>query len=306
MLALIARRLAALAGTLLVMSLLVFSLGRALGDPVALLLDEFATEADRQNLIAELGLDRPFAEQYLAFLGNALQGDLGRSVSGDRQPVMRLILDRLPASLQLAGIALLTSLLAGIPLGVLAAVRRRTWADRLVRGFALFGQSVPVFWLGIILIFIFSVQLGWLPTSGYSDARHFVLPALTMSMFTVAAVSRLTRVGMIDALDSNYVRLARMKGLPESTVIWKHALANSLVPVITYMGTFLATMITGAVVIETVFGWPGIGRLAYEAILERNFPLMQAVVLVMTLIFMLANLLVDIVHAGLDPRIRPS
>lgn len=306
MLALIARRLAALAGTLLVMSLLVFSLGRALGDPVALLLDEFATEADRQNLIAELGLDRPFAEQYLTFLGNALQGDLGRSVSGDRQPVMRLILDRLPASLQLAGIALLTSLLAGIPLGVLAAVRRRTWADRLVRGFALFGQSVPVFWLGIILIFIFSVQLGWLPTSGYSDARHFVLPALTMSMFTVAAVSRLTRVGMIDALDSNYVRLARMKGLPEAAVIWKHALANSLVPVITYMGTFLATMITGAVVIETVFGWPGIGRLAYEAILERNFPLMQAVVLVMTLIFMLANLLVDIVHAGLDPRIRPS
>lgn len=306
MMALVARRLAAMLATLLVMSLLVFSLGRALGDPVALLLDEFATESDRQILISELGLDRPFAAQYLTFLANALQGDLGRSASGDRQPVMRLILDRLPASLELAGIALLISLVAGIPLGVLAAVRHGTWADSVVRGFALFGQSVPVFWLGIILIYVFSVQLGWLPTSGYGEARHYVLPVVTMSMFTVAAVSRLTRVGMIDALDSNYVKLARMKGLPESVVIWKHALANSLVPVITYMGTFLATMITGAVVIETVFGWPGIGRLAYEAILERNFPLMQAVVLVMTVLFMLANLVVDILHAGLDARVRTS
>lgn len=306
MMALIGKRLAGLVVTLLVMSLLVFSLGRALGDPVALLLDEFATEADRQNLITELGLDRPFSEQYVTFLANALQGDLGRSVSGDRQPVVRLIKDRLPASLKLAAIALLVSFLVGIPMGILGAVRQGTWVDHVIRGFALFGQSVPVFWLGIILIFVFSVQLGWLPTTGYGDARHFVLPVLTMSMFTVAAVSRLTRVSMIDALDSNYVKLARMKGLPESAVIWKHALANSLVPVITYMGTFLATMITGAVVIETVFGWPGIGRLAYEAILERNFPLMQAVVLVMTVIFILANLVVDILHASLDPRVRPT
>jgi peptide/nickel transport system permease protein len=291
---------------LLVMSLLVFMLGRALGDPVALLLDDFATEADRQNLVAELGLDRPVHVQYLAFLRNAMRGDLGRSVSGDRQPVMQLIRNRLPASLMLAGLALSISLLVGLPLGVVSAVWRGSWIDTVARTFALFGQSIPIFWLGIVLIFLFSVQLGWLPTSGYGEARHFVLPALTMSMFTIAAVTRLTRVSMVDALESDYVRLARMKGLSESAVIWKHALANSLVPVITYMGAFFATMITGAVVIETVFGWPGIGRLAYEAILERNFPLMQAVVLVMTAIFMLANLAVDVLHACLDPRVRQS
>jgi peptide/nickel transport system permease protein len=193
-----------------------------------------------------------------------------------------------------------------LPLGVVSAVWRGSWIDTVARTFALFGQSIPIFWLGIVLIFLFSVQLGWLPTSGYGEARHFVLPALTMSMFTIAAVTRLTRVSMVDALESDYVRLARMKGLSESAVIRKHALANSLVPVITYMGAFFATMITGAVVIETVFGWPGIGRLAYEAILERNFPLMQAVVLVMTAIFMLANLAVDVLHACLDPRVRQS
>jgi len=155
-----------------------------------------------------------------------------------------------------------------------------------------------------VLIYLFSVQLGVLPTSGYGDVRHMVLPVMTMSTFITAAVLRLTRVGMIEALDSDYVKFARMKGLSERKVVWKHALCNSLVPVVTYLGAFFATMITGAVVIETVFGWPGIGRLAYEAILQRNFPLMQAVVLVMTTIFMLANLLVDVVHAAVDPRVR--
>ena len=301
----IVRRFLEMCAGLLVMSLLVFLLGRALGDPVALLLSEFATESDRQVLIEELGLDRSLTVQYVSFLQHAVRGDLGNSVAGDRQPVMRLILERLPASVMLAGLALLISLVIGIPLGVLAAVRYRSWLDYSVRAVALIGQSVPVFWLGIVLIFLFSVQLGWLPTSGYGDLSHFVLPALTMSLFTVAAVARLTRVGMIDALDSEYVRLARMKGLKESRVIWKHALSNSLVPVLTYMGAFFATMITGAVVIETVFGWPGIGRLAYEAILERDFPLMQAVVLVMTALFMLANFTVDIIHAWLDPRVQP-
>lgn len=289
---------------LLVMSLLVFLLGRALGDPVALLLSDFATEADRQALVEDLGLDRPLSVQYLTFVQHAVQGDLGNSVTGDRQPVMKLILKRLPASMLLAGLALSISFLLGIPMGVAAAVRRNTWVDYSVRTLALLGQSVPVFWLGIVLIFLFSVQLRWLPTSGFGELRHAVLPALTMSLFTVAAVARLTRVGMIDALDSEYVRLARMKGLSERRVIWKHALSNSLVPVLTYMGAFFATMITGAVVIETVFGWPGIGRLAYEAILERDFPLMQAVVLVMTALFMLANFAVDVVHAWIDPRVH--
>jgi peptide/nickel transport system permease protein len=304
MTAILVRRVLEMLVALLVMSLIVFSLSRALGDPVALMLGDFATEEDRAAVRRDLGLDQPFATQYLAFVGNALKGDLGRSVSGDRQPVIDIIRSRFPASLQLAGVALLLSLAVGIPLGVAAAVRKGTWVDTGARIFALLGQSVPVFWIGIVLITVFSVRLRWLPTSGYGGPEHFVLPAATMALFTVAAVTRLTRVGMIDALDSDYVRLARMKGLPEVKVVWKHALANSLLPVVTYLGAFFATMITGAVVVETIFGWPGIGRLAYEAILERDYPLMQAVVLVMTALFMSLNLLADLLHVVIDPRLR--
>jgi peptide/nickel transport system permease protein len=289
---------------LIAMSLIVFALGRALGDPVSLMLSDYATDADREALTIELGLDRSLPEQYATFLWNALHGDLGNSVTGAREPVMQMILARLPASLQLAAAALILSVLIGIPLGVFAATARDTWIDTLVRTIALLGQAIPVFWLGIMLIFVFSVQLRWLPTSGYGDVSNFVLPAITMALFTIAAVARLTRISMLDALDSEFVKLARMKGLAESVVIWKHALSNSLVPVLTYMGAFFATMVTGAVVIETVFGWPGIGRLAYEAIIDRDYPLMQAVVLVMTALFMLANMAVDLGHAWIDPRLR--
>jgi peptide/nickel transport system permease protein len=298
------RRLAEMAGALLVMSLIVFLLARALGDPVSLLLSEFATEADRATLTRELGLDRSLPVQYVTFLLDTLRGDLGSSVMGARQPVLGIIIDRLPASLGLASVALVLSVLVGLPLGVAAAVWRGTWVDTGVRLVALLGQAVPLFWLGIVLMFVFGVQLGWLPTSGFGSARHFVLPAATMALFTLAAVARLTRVSMLEALDSEYVRLARIKGLAESTVIFKHALSNSLVPVLTYMGAFFATMITGAVVIETVFGWPGVGRLAYEAILARDYPLMQGVVLVTTTLFMAANMLVDVTHAWIDPRVR--
>jgi peptide/nickel transport system permease protein len=289
----IVRRLFEMLGALLAMSLIVFVLSRALGDPVSLMLSDYATEADREAMRIELGLDRSLPAQYLSFVGNALKGDLGNSVAGAREPVMQIIMARLPASLQLAAAALALSLIVGIPLGVASATRHGT-----------LGQAIPVFWLGIVLIFVFSVELRWLPTSGYGSPGHFVLPAVTMALFTVAAVTRLTRISMIDALDSEYVRLARMKGLSETTVVWKHALSNSLVPVLTYMGAFFATMVTGAVVIETVFGWPGIGRLAYEAIIDRNYPLMQAVVLVMTSLFMLANMAVDLLHTWLDPRLR--
>jgi peptide/nickel transport system permease protein len=298
------RRLAEMAAALLVMSLIVFLLARALGDPVNLLLSEFATEADREALTRELGLDRSLPVQYVTFLSDVLRGDLGNSVMGARQPVLGIILDRLPASLWLASVALAFSVVVGLPMGVAGAVRRGTWVDTGVRLVALVGQAVPLFWLGIVLMFVFGVQLGWLPTSGYGSARHFVLPAMTMALFTLAAVARLTRISMLEALDSEYVRLARIKGLAESTVIFKHALSNSLVPVLTYMGAFFATMITGAVVIETVFGWPGIGRLAYEAILARDYPVMQGVVLVTTALFMVANMLVDVGHAWIDPRVR--
>jgi peptide/nickel transport system permease protein len=297
-------KLAEVLGTLLAMSIIVFFLGRVTGDPVSLLLSEYATAQDRAELKRELGLDQPLVKQYWVFVSRAAQGDLGRSVSGERQSVARLIGERLPASLKLAGLALVISLSLGIPLGVLAAAKRGTAIDSAARVFALLGQSVPVFWLGLVLMYFFSVQLGWLPTSGYGGWRHYVLPSVSMALFTVAAVTRLVRVSMIDALSSEYIKLARIKGVSEFNVVWKHALRNSLIPVVTYMGAFFATMITGAVVIETVFSWPGIGRLAYESIMSRDFPVMQAVVLVMTAIFMLANLVVDVAYVWLDPRIR--
>lgn len=300
----ILRRIGEMLTALVLMSMIIFALGRMTGDPVALLLGDYATEQDRLELVRQLGLDRPLPQQYAVFAAAALRGDLGRSVSGDQRPALSIVLERLPASLQLATVALLLSLLIGLPLGVLAAVRRGTAVDAGARLAALLGQSVPAFWLGIVLMFLFSVRLGWLPTSGSGSWQHLVLPALTMALFTAAAVTRLVRVSMIDALSSDYVRLARLKGLSEARVVWHHALRNSLIPVVTYLGAFFATMITGAVVIETVFAWPGIGRLAYEAILNRDFPVMQAVVLTITVLFMLANLGVDIAYAWLDPRIR--
>jgi peptide/nickel transport system permease protein len=289
---------------LVAMSAVVFALGRFTGDPVALLLGDYASEQDRQLLVRRLGLDRSWGEQYAIFIGQALRGDLGRSLTGDQRPALELVAERLPASLQLAAAALLFSLSLGVPLGVMAAVHAGSWLDRTARLAALLGQSVPAFWLGIVLMSVFSVQLGWLPTSGYGQLRNLVLPALSMGMFTIAAIVRLVRVAMREALASEYVKLARIKGLSEARVIGKHALRNSLIPVVTYMGPFFATMITGAVVIETVFSWPGVGRLAYESILNRDFPVMQALVLVMSALFMLANLCVDALYFTLDPRIR--
>ncbi|MDC1436333.1 ABC transporter permease [Gammaproteobacteria bacterium] len=298
------KRLVELMVALLIMSLLVFSLARLTGDPVALLLSDYATEEERTTLTQQLGLDKPLTEQYVIFITAALQGDFGNSISGNQQPAMELVLERLPASLMLASAAMIISLLAGVPMGVIAAARRGSKTDILIRVFTLLGQSIPVFWLGMVFIYFFSVQLGWLPTSGYGSLVHLILPATSMALFTIAAITRLTRVSMIDALSSEYIKLARIKGLPERVIIWKHALRNSLIPLVTYMGTFFAMMITGAVVVETVFSWPGIGRLAYQSILDRDFPVMQAVVLTTTVLFMLANFAVDLVYVWIDPRIE--
>ncbi|MGH1472284.1 MAG: ABC transporter permease [Cellvibrionaceae bacterium] len=292
--------------TLLLMSIVIFSLSRLTGDPVALLLSDYATDEDRQRIILQLGLDKPVWQQYFQFLWNALRGDLGVSIMGNEEPTINLILERLPASFQLAGIALLFSLLIGIPLGVYSAVYYGSMLDKTARVVALLGQSVPAFWLGLVLMYFFGVRLGWLPTSGYGEVKHLIMPAFTMGVFTVAAVTRLVRISMLETLDAEYVKFARIKGVSEFKVVWRHALRNSLIPVVTFMGTFFATMITGAVVIETVFSWPGVGRLAFEAILNRDFPLIQAVVLFMASAFILVNLLVDLLYAYLDPRIRYS
>jgi len=300
----ISRRLFQMIIALFLMSVIVFLLGRMTGDPVSILLSQYSTEEDRIRITEQLGLNKPVLEQYGIFILNALKGDLGKSVAGDNRPALALILERFPASLKLALVALIISILVGIPLGVLSAVKRGSFLDAFARLLALLGQSLPAFWLGIVLMYFFSVKLRLLPTSGYGGIRHFILPAATMGLFTVAAVTRLTRSSMLEVLDSEYIKLARIKGVSEAIVIWKHALRNSLIPVITFMGTFFATMITGAVVIETVFSWPGIGRLAYESILNRDFPVMQAVILFMTTLYILANLIVDILYAWVDPRIR--
>ena len=297
-------RLAEALVALLLMSLVIFLLSRVIGDPVALLLSDSATEEDRQMLIAQLGLDQPAWRQYLTFLGNALQGDFGQSVTAGREDALHLVLSRLPASLSLAGVALAFTLVVGVLLGVLAAITRGTLADLAVRMLALLGQSAPSFWLGIMLIYLFAVKLGWLPTSGFGGPIYYVLPALTLGLFTLAAITRLVRASMLEALGSEYVKLARIKGVSEWGVVLRHALGNSLIPVVTFMGTFFATMITGAVVVETVFAWPGIGRLAYESILARDFPVIQTVVLVITAFFILANLIVDLLYLAIDPRMR--
>jgi peptide/nickel transport system permease protein len=290
--------------TLLLMSILVFLLVRLTGNPAVYLVSEYATDEDIARITEQLGLNKPLLVQYRIFLFNALRGDLGRSVMGDQAPVLEKILQRLPASLQLASIALLISVLVGLPLGVLAARKKGSGLDTSARVISLLGQSVPPFWLGIVLMYVFAVWLGLLPTSGYGGIKYFVLPAITMSTVLVAAITRLTRSSMLDVLNAEYIKLARIKGLSERVVVWKHVLRNSLIPVVTFIGQFLPTMITGALVIETVFSWPGIGRLAYEAALQSDYPVLQGVVLFITLLFVLLNLGVDILYAYLDPRIR--
>ena len=286
--------------------MIVFILGRLTGDPVSLLLNETSTEEDRIVLTKELGFDKPLPEQYGIWLWHAVRGDLGRSIRGDRAPALELVAERLPASIELAGLALMVTLLFGVSAGVLTAMRKGSLLDVLGRIFALLGQSAPVFWLGIVAMYVFSVLLGLLPSAGYGGIQYFVLPVIAMSWFQAAAVMRLTRAGMLEVLDSEYIKLARIKGLSETIVIWKHGLRNSLLPVLTYSGTILGRMITSVVVIETVFAWPGIGRLAYEAVMQRDFPVVQAVVLVMAALFLFINLTVDVLYAYVDPRIRYS
>jgi peptide/nickel transport system permease protein len=300
----ILKRLVQAVITVFLMTIIVFLLSRLTGNPATLMISEYDTAEDIARITEELGLDRPLPEQYGIFLSNALKGDLGRSVTGDRKPAVEIILSRLPASLQLAGVALLISVLVGLPLGVLAARRKGSFLDTSARVLALLGQSVPPFWLGIILMYVFAVWLRLLPTSGFGGIKYFILPAITMSTVIVAAVTRLTRSSMLDVLNLEYIKLARIKGLSERIVIWKHVLRNSLIPVVTFIGQFLPIMITGAMVIETVFSWPGIGRLAYEAAMMRDYPVLQAVVLFVTLLFVFCSLVVDILYAYLDPRIR--
>lgn len=299
----IVKRLGYAVLSLLLLSLTIFLLVRLTGDPAVLLVEPGASKDDLTAIRLQLGLDRPIWVQYGQFMSSLARGDLGHSFYY-RTPVLELYLSRLPYSLMLAAAAMAFSLLVGIPSGIIAAVRVNRWWDSAGKIFALLGLSLPSFWVGLVMILFFSVYLGWLPSSGSGTALHVIMPAFALGWYFAAAHMRLTRSSMLEVLGSEYVKLARLKGLPEALVIGKHAFKNALIPVITLAGINLVVMINVAIVVETVFAWPGIGRLLYEGITFRDFPIVQGVVVIGGAMIVIVNLFVDIFYALIDPRIR--
>ena len=297
------RRLGYAALSLFLLSVTIFLFVRVTGDPTVLLVEPGASKADLEALRQDLGLDRSLLVQYGTFMRDIVRGDFGRSFYY-RTPVLELYVSRLPNSLLLAVAAMAFSLLIGIPSGILAAVRVGGFWDSAGKIFALLGLSMPSFWVGLLLILFFSVYLGWLPSSGSGTAWHVLMPAFALGWYFAAAHMRLTRSSMLEVLGSEYVKLARLKGLPEMRVIAKHAFKNALIPVLTLAGINLVLMVNVAVVVETVFAWPGIGRLLYEGIAFRDFPVVQATVLLAGSMIVVVNLVVDVLYAVIDPRIR--
>jgi len=289
--------------TLLILSLTIFLVVRLTGDPVTLLAEPGARPEDLARVRVEWGLDRPLPVQYLSFLENILTGKLGNSFNYE-MPVSTLYFQRLPNSLELALAASLISFVIGIPAGLISAVRVNGAWDNFGKIVALLGLSVPGFWLGLVLILVFSVWLGWLPTSGQGDWCNLIMPALALGWYFAASLLRLTRSSMLEVLRSEYIKLARLKGLPGVVVIGMHAFKNALIPVITLAGVNLVIMVNAAVIIEVIFAWPGIGRLLYEGIFQRDFPLVQGIVLLAGMMIVAINLVIDIVYAWIDPRIR--
>ncbi|MBV9577772.1 MAG: ABC transporter permease [Chloroflexi bacterium] len=289
--------------TILVISMVVFVMARATGDPVTLLASDKATAQDIAVLKQQLGLDQPLPIQYWVFITNAVRGNLGKSLA-DKGDVAQLIGERLPNSAAIGVPALVLSTVIGMAMGVAAAVKRDTWVDKSMRVVAVLGQSMPAFWVSIMAIFIFSVVLRVLPTSGMGSPDHYILPIAVLTFFALPMRMRLMRSSLLDILGTEYVKQARAKGLSENAVIWRHAVRNSLSPQLTSFGLTLAFAITGAVLVETVFSWPGLGQLAYQAMLSRDYPLIQGTVLLVALLVIVANLMVDVLYAYIDPRIR--
>jgi peptide/nickel transport system permease protein len=291
--------------SLVIVSLVVFTLVRLSGDPIQIMAPAEATQADIELIRASLGLDRPWPVQYWQFVTRSLQGDFGKSVRF-RRPAMELIAERYPATLELGGLAVLIVIAVALPVGVYAAVRRGSPLDYVARGFAALGQAVPPFWLGLVLVLIFGVLLRLLPTSGRGTPLHVLLPGITLGWFAVAGLMRLTRSAMLDVLGSEYVKLARIKGLPERRVIWKHAFKNAALPVVTFAALLFVALLNGSIIVETVFGWPGLGLLVIEAVDSRDYPIVQAVVMCLSAMYIGVNLLVDVLYAYLNPKIRYS
>jgi ABC-type dipeptide/oligopeptide/nickel transport system permease component len=288
---------------LLGVSFVVFLILHLTGDPALLLLPPDASAEDIAKFRTAMGFDDPWPVQYLRFLKGAVRGDFGESVRHG-EPAMGLVLERLPATFELAGAGLLIALGLAIPAGIVSAVRRNTAVDYVSTVVALLGQAMPTFWLGIMLILVFSVRLSWLPSSGRGDIEHLILPAITLGLFTTARITRLTRSGMLEVLGQDYIRTARAKGVSEPPVVWKHALKNASIPIVTIVGIELGTLLGGSVITETIFAWPGVGRLSVQAIFNRDYPVVQAAVFLLASTFVIVNFLVDIVYTYLDPRIR--
>src|SRR4030042_5014764 len=289
--------------SLIGISLLIFILVRASGDPTMLMRTSTSTEEEIANIKRVLGLDKSQPEQYWIFVKNLVHGDLGESIIR-RRPVTEMIREALPNSLKLALSSFAVSMLLSFVLGVLAATRRDGWLDNGVKFLAVLGQALPTFWVGIMAMFVFSVHWRLLPAAGTGNIAHFIMPVGTMSFFLLPGMMRLVRSSMLDVLDSEYIKLARIKGLPERMVIWKHALRNALITPLTTAGMLFALLISGEVVIETVFNWPGIGRLSVEGMVARDFPVVKGVTLMVAALVLFLNLLVDILYAYVDPQIR--
>ncbi|MGD9923754.1 MAG: ABC transporter permease [Pseudorhodoplanes sp.] len=299
----ILQRLLQMALTLFGLSVIVFALARLTGDPVSLMLSQEATPEDIARVRHTLGLDQPYLVQYLHFVRLAVVGDLGTSITW-KAPVSALLIERFPATMVLAGCSMIFAVLLALPLGIASAVRRDSWLDTGGKLVALVGQSMPTFWIGMVLILLFSLKLPLLPSSGYGTVAHVVLPAITLGSFVAASIMRITRSSMLDVLATDYIRTARSKGLSERRVVWDHALRNAAIPILTITTLQAAMILRGAVVTETVFAWPGIGKIAIDAVYNRDFPLVQGAVLFMGALLAVVNLVVDLLYAVFDPRIR--
>ncbi len=282
---------------------IVFFVVYLIGDPVALMLPPEATLQDREILREALRLDDPLVVQFFHFVGQALKGDLGTSFRHG-VPALPLALSRLPATLELTIIAVFFSSIVGIPIGVYSAIKRNTFVDHFARIFALFGQSMPVYWSGIMMILLFSVNLNWLPPSGRGELVNLIMPGLTLGFFTTAPLMRLMRSSMLEVLNKDYVRTARAKGLTNKIVIFKHALRNAAIPAITVFGMQIGVMLGGAVLTETIFSWPGMGRFVVQAIYNRDFPTIRASVIVFAVLIIIVNFLTDLSYVFLNPQIR--
>ena len=298
------KRLLSTIPVLIGISLLLFFMLRMLpGDPAQVLAGQMASQEDIELIRHQLGLDRPIHVQYAFFLGRLARFDLGRSAR-TQNPVTEEIWARLPNTMLLAVVAITLACLFGIPAGIISAVRPYTWLDYVVTSTAIFGISMPVFWLGLMLVVVFSIILQWLPAGGTGTWRHVILPSFTLAAFVVAFIARMTRSSMIEVLSQDYTTTARSKGLKEQVVIIKHALKNALIPIITVIGLQFGMLLGGAVLTETVFAWPGVGRLIVDSILARDYPVIQGAILVFGLLYILVNLVVDLLYAYVDPRIR--